>query len=219
MADDNNPIRQSIQPPSVADLHSSHDQPTLVGGGSSGELPREAPPTVMAAAAVAANSPMRNNSSNLYLIKSQQSQPPHTLSSSSSSLPQSSFLQAPQISIPIATTSHTLATMDGSAAPVQENKSVPEVTMSGAGAGAGAAGNTPAASSSSTAANAGTAQVRAGGAPARQFMNEKIAPYLLEGMKIVVKDQPSDPLRVLGEFLIQKSKEVEGNAAGNKSPE
>lgn len=75
--------------------------------------------------------------------------------------------------------------MDGSAAPVQENKNVPEATI----AGAGAAGNTPAASSSSTAANAGTAQVRAGGAPARAFMNEKIAPYLLEGMKVVVRDQ------------------------------
>ncbi|KAL1850570.1 COMPASS (complex proteins associated with Set1p) component [Paecilomyces lecythidis] len=184
MADDNNPIRQPTQQqqPSVADLHA---QPTLAGGGSSGELPREAPPTVMAAAG-AANSPMRNNSSSQPL---QQSQPLHT-HSSSSSLPQSSFLQAPQVSIPIpTTTSHTLATMDGSAAPVQENKNVPEVTVPAAGAGAGAAGNTPAASSSSTAANAGTAQVRAGGAPARAFMNEKIAPYLLEGMKAVVRDQ------------------------------
>lgn len=61
--------------------------------------------------------------------------------------------------------------------------------MPGAGAGAGAGGNTLAAASSSTAANAGTPQVRAGGAPVRVFMNEKIAPYLLEGMKVVVRDQ------------------------------
>lgn len=52
-------------------------------------------------------------------------------------------------------------------------------------------------------------QGRAGGAPARVYMNERIVPYLLEGMKAVAKDQPSNPLRVLGEFLIQKSNEVE----------
>ncbi|KAE8382701.1 hypothetical protein BDV26DRAFT_253014 [Aspergillus bertholletiae] len=60
--------------------------------------------------------------------------------------------------------------------------------------------------------------VRPGGAPARVYMNEKIVPYLLEGMKHVTRDQPPNPLRVLGEFLIQKSNEVEGSAGG-KSPE
>ncbi|EAL86944.1 hypothetical protein CNMCM8812_002462 [Aspergillus fumigatus] len=77
------------------------------------------------------------------------------------------------------------------------------------------AGNTPRAESDTP-----TAQVRPGGAPARAYMNEKIVPYLLEGMKSVVKEQPSDPLRVLGEFLIQKSNEVEGGAvSAKKSPE
>jgi len=32
----------------------------------------------------------------------------------------------------------------------------------------------------------------------------------LEGMKIVAKEQPNDPLRMLGEFLLQRSKELEG---------
>jgi COMPASS component SDC1 len=36
---------------------------------------------------------------------------------------------------------------------------------------------------------AGSSQVVAGGAPARVFMNEKIVPYLLEGMKAVTRDQ------------------------------
>ncbi|EYE98634.1 DPY30/SDC1 family protein [Aspergillus ruber CBS 135680] len=53
---------------------------------------------------------------------------------------------------------------------------------------------------------------RPGGAPARVYMNENIVPYLLEGMKGVAKEQPANPLRVLGEFLIQKSAEVEGKA-------
>ncbi|OJD12582.1 hypothetical protein AJ78_06843 [Emergomyces pasteurianus Ep9510] len=52
-------------------------------------------------------------------------------------------------------------------------------------------------------------QIRPGGAPARVYMNEKIVPYLLEGMKTLAKEQPSNPLRALGEYLIQKSKEVE----------
>jgi COMPASS component SDC1 len=32
-------------------------------------------------------------------------------------------------------------------------------------------------------------QGRAGGAPARIYMNERIVPYLLEGMKAIAKDQ------------------------------
>ncbi|KAL3451696.1 hypothetical protein BJX65DRAFT_223544 [Aspergillus insuetus] len=76
--------------------------------------------------------------------------------------------------------------------------------------------HTPAADSSISASNSNP--VRPGGAPARVYMNEKIVPYLLEGMKNVTKEQPSNPLRVLGEFLIQKSNEVEGGQSG-KAPE
>ncbi|OQE26739.1 hypothetical protein PENSTE_c005G04900 [Penicillium steckii] len=54
-------------------------------------------------------------------------------------------------------------------------------------------------------------QVRPGGAPARVYLNEQVVPHLLEGMKTVAKDQPSNPLRVLGEFLLQKSEEVEAS--------
>ncbi|PWY90732.1 hypothetical protein BO70DRAFT_76866 [Aspergillus heteromorphus CBS 117.55] len=62
--------------------------------------------------------------------------------------------------------------------------------------------------------------VRPGGAPARVYMNEKIVPYLLEGMKSVTKEQPPNPLRVLGEFLIQKSNEIEQQQPGTtKTPE
>ncbi|OQE26133.1 hypothetical protein PENFLA_c007G05191 [Penicillium flavigenum] len=53
-------------------------------------------------------------------------------------------------------------------------------------------------------------QIRPGGAPARVYLNEKVVPYLLDGMKSVAREQPADPLRVLGEFLLQKSNEVEG---------
>ncbi|PYH87894.1 COMPASS complex subunit Sdc1 [Aspergillus ellipticus CBS 707.79] len=84
------------------------------------------------------------------------------------------------------------------------------------------AANTPTADSNAagtpiTNTAAATPQVRPGGAPARVYMNEKIVPYLLEGMKNVTKEQPPNPLRVLGEFLIQKSNEVEQGA--NKTPE
>ncbi|KAJ5317351.1 hypothetical protein PENANT_c034G07945 [Penicillium antarcticum] len=62
-----------------------------------------------------------------------------------------------------------------------------------------------------------SAQVRPGGAPARVYLNEKIVPHLLEGMKSVATEQPVDPLRVLGEFLLQRSNEVEGE--GKKESE
>ncbi|KAF3484052.1 uncharacterized protein GIQ15_03376 [Arthroderma uncinatum] len=51
-------------------------------------------------------------------------------------------------------------------------------TYRGNGAGAGSLGGTHA-----------TPQPQATGAPARIYMNEKIVPYLLEGMKMVAKDQ------------------------------
>jgi COMPASS component SDC1 len=54
-----------------------------------------------------------------------------------------------------------------------------------------AAANTPTAES-----NIPTSQVRPGGAPARVYMNEKIVPYLLEGMKNVTKEQCVYPLAV-----------------------
>ncbi|CEJ82595.1 Putative COMPASS component SDC1 [[Torrubiella] hemipterigena] len=48
------------------------------------------------------------------------------------------------------------------------------------------------------------------GDPTRRYLNTKVTGALLEGMKLLAKEQPEDPLRVLGEFLIQKSRELEG---------
>ncbi|KAH8162377.1 hypothetical protein CIB48_g5882 [Xylaria polymorpha] len=47
------------------------------------------------------------------------------------------------------------------------------------------------------------------GAHVRQYLNSKVTPHLLDGMKHLAKTQPKDPLRVLGEFLIERSKEFE----------
>ncbi|KAL9016205.1 MAG: hypothetical protein Q9185_006434 [Variospora sp. 1 TL-2023] len=49
------------------------------------------------------------------------------------------------------------------------------------------------------------------GAPARRYLNEKVTGVLLEGMKRLAVEQPEDPLRVLGEYLLQRSKEVESS--------
>ena len=37
--------------------------------------------------------------------------------------------------------------------------------------------------------SASTTEVRPGGAPARVYLNEKVVPYLLEGMKTITKEQ------------------------------
>ncbi|KAI1368546.1 hypothetical protein F5Y08DRAFT_295135 [Xylaria arbuscula] len=50
------------------------------------------------------------------------------------------------------------------------------------------------------------------GAPVRQYLNTNVTAHLLDGMKQLAKDKPKDPLRVLGEFLLERSKEFE---AGN----
>ncbi|KHN96465.1 Dpy-30 motif protein [Metarhizium album ARSEF 1941] len=46
----------------------------------------------------------------------------------------------------------------------------------------------------------------------RRYLNTKVTGALLEGMKQLAKNQPTDPLRFLGEYLIRKSKESEGNS-------
>lgn len=47
------------------------------------------------------------------------------------------------------------------------------------------------------------------GAPARRYLNEKVTGVLLEGMKMLARDQPPDPLRVLGEYLVTESARFE----------
>ncbi|KAM5376967.1 hypothetical protein ACJZ2D_005169 [Fusarium nematophilum] len=54
------------------------------------------------------------------------------------------------------------------------------------------------------------AEAPAHGDSTRRYLNTKVTGVLLEGMKQLAKDKPSDPLRVLGEYLIQKSRELEG---------
>ncbi|CCU76209.1 hypothetical protein BGHDH14_bgh01183 [Blumeria hordei DH14] len=45
------------------------------------------------------------------------------------------------------------------------------------------------------------------GAPTRRFLNENVTGVLLDGLKMIAKDRPSNPLRSLGEYLIERSKE------------
>ncbi|TID16603.1 hypothetical protein E2P81_ATG12021 [Venturia nashicola] len=47
------------------------------------------------------------------------------------------------------------------------------------------------------------------GAPTRVYLNQKVTPYLLEGMKHLAVYEPDKPLKWLAEFLEQKSREVE----------
>lgn len=44
-----------------------------------------------------------------------------------------------------------------------------------------------------------------GGFPTRRYLNEKVTPTLLEGMRMIAVRKPEDPLRVLGQFLIDRS--------------
>lgn len=46
-----------------------------------------------------------------------------------------------------------------------------------------------------------------GGAPVRKWLNKEVSPYLLQGMRELVKVQPEDPLTYLGEYLIHAAKE------------
>jgi COMPASS component SDC1 len=44
----------------------------------------------------------------------------------------------------------------------------------------------------------------------RVYLNQKVTPYLLEGMKQIANEEPEKPLKWLSEYLERKSREVEG---------
>ena len=52
-------------------------------------------------------------------------------------------------------------------------------------------------------------QIPPGGAPARRYLNENVTPVLLEGMKMLAREQPKDPLLVLARFLEEQHREIE----------
>lgn len=44
-----------------------------------------------------------------------------------------------------------------------------------------------------------------GGSQTRKYLNQKVVPHLLNGMRLIATEKPQDPLRVLGEYLIKQS--------------
>lgn len=55
-------------------------------------------------------------------------------------------------------------------------------------------------------------QIPPGGAPARRYLNDNVTPTLLEGMKMLARVQPKDPLLALAKFLEEQHKEMEEKA-------
>ncbi|GMM57219.1 Sdc1 protein [Maudiozyma humilis] len=51
-----------------------------------------------------------------------------------------------------------------------------------------------------------------GGSQVRRYLNLQVTPSLLAGMRLVAAEQPEDPLRVLGEFLIKESERIKAEA-------
>lgn len=47
-----------------------------------------------------------------------------------------------------------------------------------------------------------------GGSSVRQYLNKHLTQHLLEGLKQVSKEKSDDPLKSLGNFLIQRSDEL-----------
>ncbi|WBW71974.1 Lid2 complex Dpy-30 domain subunit Sdc1 [Schizosaccharomyces osmophilus] len=54
-----------------------------------------------------------------------------------------------------------------------------------------------------------------GAAPSREYFNENVTPVLLEGMKVLARDRPENPLQVLGHYLLDASQ----NQLQRKQPE
>jgi hypothetical protein len=50
-------------------------------------------------------------------------------------------------------------------------------------------------------------QIPPGGAPARRYLNDNVTPVLLEGMKMLAREQPKEPLLALARFLEERHRE------------
>ncbi|KAI5841525.1 hypothetical protein DFP73DRAFT_556068 [Morchella snyderi] len=72
----------------------------------------------------------------------------------------------------------------------------------------------PAQQPAAAAAAARQNQIPPGGAPARRYLNENVTPVLLEGMKMLAREQPKEPLLALARWLEEQHRELAAAAAG-----
>ncbi|CAI1859798.1 hypothetical protein SEUBUCD646_0B05680 [Saccharomyces eubayanus] len=54
-----------------------------------------------------------------------------------------------------------------------------------------------------------------GGSQTRKYLNANVTPHLLAGMRLIAVQQPDDPLRMLGEYLINQSEIQKSGENGN----
>lgn len=52
-------------------------------------------------------------------------------------------------------------------------------------------------------------QIPPGGAPARRYLNENVTPALLDGMKMLAREQPKEPLLALAKFLEDRHRQIQ----------
>lgn len=119
---------------------------------------------------------------------------------------QSQYAQAPQQAPSIAPRP-SLGTLAPMASP-----STPTPTPSGPTGGITATrGATPVTAQSANVAQAAPIIPPSGidGSPTRVYINQKVTPALLEGMKHLATKQPENPLKWLGEYLLRRSEELE----------
>lgn len=55
-----------------------------------------------------------------------------------------------------------------------------------------------------------------GGSSVRQYLNKYLTQHVLDGLKKITQEKPEDPLRVLGEFLVQRSDELKRDGGNSK---
>lgn len=55
--------------------------------------------------------------------------------------------------------------------------------------------------------NESVPQIETRGATPRRWLNRNVTPAVLEGMRWVVRERPDDPVRALGEYLVQWSED------------
>lgn len=58
-----------------------------------------------------------------------------------------------------------------------------------------------------------------GGSSLRRYLNKTLTQHLLDGVREVSREKPEDPVRWLGDFLIERSNQLSREQGTDKSPQ
>lgn len=55
--------------------------------------------------------------------------------------------------------------------------------------------------------------------PTRQYLDQTVVPILLQGLSVLAKERPPDPINYLAAYLLKNKSTFDSNNSGNNNPQ